>query len=295
MNGFQKILAFIGLLGLAILSPVIFYTFGNSGPLETITPYLGALGDPSALTFLSLCMIGLDAFLGGGKNLSATLISFLLGGLLISTAVDISFLSWFKHLASSVSFLDNPSVNLLSGLGILLFGMFLSYTEKVSIWVEIIALLVLPACFLIGANERDWFPEKHDFNISMKDGYALLSKMIDEKYLKNENVKKFVEDVNEDASLTEEEKKAKMEELKGKINKLEDDQKTLEELKKENEKYKEIIKSQEKQIKNAGFCAGAKDSSIQVKRFEQAVMPDQPCVRDFAVSLVKNQEGPYYE
>ena len=72
MNIGQKILAFIGILGLVLLTPVIFYTFGNSTPIDFLGEYLGDLASPSVLTFVAFCMIGAMTLLGGGKNLSAT-------------------------------------------------------------------------------------------------------------------------------------------------------------------------------------------------------------------------------
>ena len=295
MNAGQKILAAIGVLGLIFLSPVIFYTFGNTGPLETLQQNFGDFGDPSILTFVSFSMIGLAALMGGGKNLSATLVSFVIGCLLISTAVEISFLNWFKDLASNVDFLSNLKLNLLTGLFILLFGMFLSFAEKVSLGVEILALVVLPLGFLVGSNYAGILPNNTEFKISMNKGMESLRTMIDEKYMSQDNVKQYVEDIENDESLSEEEKVAKMEELQDKIKKLESDEEILAKLKAENEKYKQLIQSQEEKLKEYGWCAGSKDSSTQVLEFKDAVVPNQPCVRDFAVSLVKDQQGAYYD
>jgi len=295
MNTFQKILAGIGGFGLLLLTPVIFYTFGNTAPIDFINSYVGGLGDPSVLTFVSFCMIGLMVFLGGGKNMSATLISMLLGFLLISTAVEIGFLQWFKDLVTPISFMSNLKLNLLTGVAILLFGMFLSYAEKVKLWIEVLALLVFPVGFLVGANQMDILPNNPEFDISLDKGMEALTQMIDKKYLNNPNVKEYVEEVHENEDLSEEEKVQKMEELQGKINKLEDEEKTLADLRAENEKYKNIIKSQTKKLKEYAWCAGSRDSSSQVKSLAEAVVPNQPCVRDFSVSLVKEEAGPYYD
>ena len=295
MNAGQKILVAIGVLGLIFLTPVICLTFGYTGPINNISNQFGTLGNPSVLTFISLSMIGAAALLGGGKNASATIVSFLIGALLISTAVEISFLTWFKDLVSNVEFLSNLKLNLLAGVFILLFGLFLSFAEKVSLIVELIVLVVLPLSFLIGSNYAGILPNNTEFNISINEGMNSLRGMIDEKYMSHDNVKQYVEDVESDENLTDEEKKAKMKDLQDKINKLETEEETLKRLKEENEKYKAVIKSQEEEIKKFGFCAGQSDSSTQVKKIGDAVVPNQPCVRDFAVSLVKEEQGPYYD
>jgi hypothetical protein len=295
MNIGQKILLFIGILGLIMLTPVIFYTFGNTVPIDFLSDKLGGLGNPSVLTFVSFCMIGLMALLGGGKNGSATLVSLLIGGLLVSTAVEISFLTWFRDLVSNVEFLSNLKLNLLAGVFVLLIGMFLSFAEKVSFKAELVALVVLPLLFLVGSSYARILPTNSEFNISMNDGIKSLKGMIDEKYMSQENVKKYVAEVEENEALTEEEKVAKMKELQGKIKKMESEEETLKRLKEENEKYKELIKSQEEKIKGFGWCANSRDSSSQVRKIADAVVADQPCVRDFAVSLVKEEQGAYFD
>ena len=84
----------------------------------------GGITNASTLTFIAFCMIGLMALLGGGKNGSATIISLIIGFLLISTAVDISFMAWFKTLVNKVEPLSNHKLNLVTGVFILFFGMF---------------------------------------------------------------------------------------------------------------------------------------------------------------------------
>ncbi|WMX15623.1 MULTISPECIES: transglutaminase domain-containing protein [unclassified Aureispira] len=295
MNIGQKILAGIGVFGLMLLTPVIFYTFGNTAPIDFLGSQIGALGDPSVLTFIAFCMIGLMAVLGGGKNFSATFTSFIIGGLLISTAVEIGFLNWFQTLASKVDFLSNLKLNLLAGVFVLLVGMVLSFVEKINFKVELLVLLILPLGFLIGSNHVGLFPNNSTFNISMNQGMESLRGMIDAKYMQQENVQKYVEEVEDDQSLTEEEKIAKMEDLQEKINKLESEEEVLEKLKAQNEQYKQLIEAQEAELKEYEWCAGSRDSGSQVKSIPAAVVPNQPCVRDFAVSLVKEKQGAYYD
>lgn len=295
MNIGQKILAGIGVFGLMLLTPVIFYTFGNTAPIDFLGSQIGALGDPSVLTFIAFCMIGLMAVAGGGKNFSATLVSFLIGGLLISTAVEIEFLSWLQNLATKVDFLSNLKLNLLAGVFVLLVGLFLSFAEKISFKVELLVLLILPLGFLIGSNYANVLPNNNAFEISMNKGMQSLKGMIDAKYMEQENVQKYVEEVEEDKSLTNEEKIAKMEDLQEKINKMESEEDILAKLQAENEQYKQLIEAQEAELKEYEWCAGSRDNGSQVKTIPAAVVSNQPCVRDFAVSLVKEQQGAYYD
>ena len=114
---------------------------------------------------------------------------------------------------------------------------------------------------------------------------------VNEKYMSQESVQEYVENIEQNDSLSQEEKVVKMEELQGKIKKMESEEETMKRLKEENERLSKTIKSQAQKLKEYGWCAGSSDSSTQVRDFAEAVVPNQPCVRDFSVSLVKEEEG----
>lgn len=295
MNLGQKILVGIGSIGLLLLIPVISYTFGYTIPVDWLEHHLGTLGSPSVLTFIAFCLIGTMAFLGGGKNFSATLLSLPIAGFFIATAVEIDSLNWLKEGVSSIAFLSNLKLNLIVGIGVLLLGVLLSFVEKVSFKVEALLLTILPLAFLIGSHQAGILSDKPDFNISMTKGLQSLRGMIDVKYLEQENVQQYVEEVAEDKTLTEEERLQKMQALQDKIQKMEREQELLKGLKSENEKYKKLLAEQAEQLEEYKWCAGSRDTSVQVQTYAEAVVPNQPCVRDFAVSLVKEKEGAYYD
>ena len=108
------------------------------------------------------------------------------------------------------------------------------------------------------------------------------------------NVKEYVQDVSEDENLTKDQKEEKVNELKEKIQKMEEEHKLLEELKKQNEEFKEKLKEQKNNLKNVKPCATSNDAGKMSKTIADAVVPGQPCVRDFAVSLVKKESGSFH-
>ena len=295
MTALEKFASFIGVLGFGLLIPGILYALGNPSAVDFLGENLGILGDPSVMTSIAFVLVFLAIFFGGGRNISATLLGMFVGFLFISTAIEVSFMKWLRDFAMSVDFLSNLQLNYLVGISVVFLGLIFSFFKKVKFLPQAIVLVVLPLSFLYYANSQSLFKFNNEFTISLDKGFGNLAQAIDEKYRSMPKVVKFIEDLNNNDELSEEEKNAKMAALQQKIQKMESDTQTLEELRKENERFKKLLEEQEKALENIGWCASSKDSSHQVKGFDEAVLPNQPCVRDFAVSLVKNESGAYYD
>lgn len=291
----QKIFSLIGFIGILMLLPGLFYAAGWEGPvnfLENIAPW----GDRSLMTVIAFILMGLMFLFGGGHNVSATFVGYLIGFFLISTAVEISFMGWFRNWAAGIGFLSVPPLNYIVGIITVSSGILMSFNHRIPLFAELAALVILPIVFLVTTDQMNWLRlENQDFEISVDAGMQKLGKMIDKKYLKLPSVKQYLQKVEEDESLEEGEKEAKIKELQERISRMEEDQQTIEELKKQNEEYAKQMAQQRKNLKDFSWCASSKESSKMVKRIAEAVVPGQPCVRDFAVSLVKTESGPYYD
>ncbi|MGB0522800.1 MAG: transglutaminase domain-containing protein [Flammeovirgaceae bacterium] len=295
MSTLEKFASFIGFIGFAMLVPGIMYVLGNAAAVEFLSANLGMIGDPSVMTSLAFVLITLAIFFGGGDNVSATLLGMLTGFFFISTAIDIGFMEWFRSFITDVSFMGNVQLNYLVGIGVVVLGLLFSFAKKVKFLPQVMLLVAFPIGFVATTNHYGWMKYESEFSISMDKGFGELAQAIDEKYRSMPAVVQFMEDIKNDAGLSEEQKEAKMQELQQKIGKMEDDTQTLAALRKENEQYKKLLEDQQKALENIGWCSSSKDSSNQVKDFTDAVLPNQPCVRDFAVSLVKNEQGAFYD
>lgn len=293
MSILEKFASFIGLIGFAMLVPGILYALGNPAAIELCQTHLGMLGDPSVMTVISFGLIFLAIFFGGGENISATIMGLVTGFFFISTAVQIGFMQWFRDVSSSWGFLDNLHLNYLVGISVVFLGLFFSFFKKIKFVPQVIVLVTLPIAFLVTADMYKLFKVEQEFSLSIDKGFEDLSQAIDKKYRSMPAVVKFIEDLQKDEELSKEEREAKVEELKESINRFEDDNETLEALKKQNEAYKKLLEQQEAALSGIGWCASSKDSSHQAKSYAEAVVPNQPCVRDFAVSLVKNDPGSF--
>ncbi|MCP4438107.1 MAG: hypothetical protein GY810_04115 [Aureispira sp.] len=296
MTKSQKIFSTIGLIGFIIMIPVVMHVLGYSDTLNALEQSIGVFGSASVLTLVGFSLMSLTFLFGGGENASATFIGFVAGFFLISTVVEFGFMQWFRDFSQNIGFLSNLKLNYLLGLGIIVLGLVFSFSKRVSTFTELLLLLIIPISFLGASHSYGMFSEEgQNFNISVDKGFESLAQLVDKDYRNNPEINNYIEDVHENENLSEAEKLEKIEELQKKIQKMQDDQRTLEDLKKENEQYQDLINKQKKELSEFGWCAGSRDSSVQVKKFGDAVTTDQPCVRDFAVSLVKNEPGAYYD
>ena len=295
MTTFEKILTSLGFLGFFILLPQLLAILGFSEIQTILENNLRSLAAPSAMSLVGLGMILLAVIFGGGETIGATFLGLFLGFILISTSVEVSFMVWLKNLMLKSDITSNFNLNYLIGVASILLGLILSYTTKVSFKGLVIVIIVLPLTFIGVTQSMGIFQFKNKFEITIDKGFSSLASLIDSEYQEMPEVVSYIKEVESDTILNQKEKENKIEGLQENINKLEDDKAALEQLKKENEIFKELIKQQEKELASIGWCKSSMDTSSQTKSFEEAVITEEPCVRDFAVAIVKDFPGNFYD
>jgi hypothetical protein len=147
----ERVFDVLGWIGLLLLVPLGFYVF-NYSPAVDFLQRLGAVGRPTTITLAAFVLIALRILFGGGQLAAPMLISFVVGFFLMAGVVTFRFMSWYAQFAGKVMFLDSRTLNFLAACFVLLFGTLLSYARRVSIWVQLILLLVVPVVFLLVAG-----------------------------------------------------------------------------------------------------------------------------------------------
>ena len=293
MTTIEKLLTCLGLIGFGILCPQLLFIFGVEGPQLMLEQYLGALANPSILSLAGFSFILVAVFFGGGDAIGVTLLGIFTAFLLVSTSVEVGFMMWLKNLMAKTAYTSNFHLNYIVGLSTLLIGLVFSFFPRVSFKALFAILVVVPILFIGVTQHMGMFQFQKEFDISVNEGLSTLIGMIDQKYQEMPQVKEFIDDVEEDEELSPEQKQKKLEELQESITKLEDDQSALKRLKEENAKFKELIAKQQEELDKVGWCSSSRDSDVKTKTFDEAVRPNQPCVRDFAVSIVKEFPGSF--
>jgi hypothetical protein len=222
------------------------------------------------------------------------LVGILFGFLLISTALQIGFMQWFRDLMIAEPAFASEPLNYMVGLVVLFAGLLMSFSSKIRLWFDILILGVMPFAFIGVCYTQNWLQFESKLNVSLSKGYQELAKTINEKYRQMPEVANYLSALYQSDTLTAEERTEKLKELQSKIVTMENDQKILDELKKQNISFKELLDYQAKNLEKQQWCLNARDTGTRVLSYTDAVKSDQPCVRDFALSLVKH-EGAYYE
>ena len=241
------------------------------------------------ITFIGFVLIACQVFFGGGDNIRSTILGFLVGFLLVSTAVEVGFMRWFRDKVAESTYFTNLPLNYLVGIIVVFMGIRMSYAKRPNFIKEAFLLLLLPIGLLYGLQEAGMQNINPDFSVSLNKGMLNLGGFIDENYLNRPEVQSYLEDVENDNALSEEEKVEKIQLLQKKIEKLEEDQAILKNLREGNELYEENLGD----MKETNWCTDAKSDEPKTKSFAEAVTPNKPCVRDFAVNLAKRNPGPY--
>lgn len=280
----EKFVLVIGFLGLAMLLPILLAALGVQ-----IAALSYIVARKEIFTFIGFGLIGLTVLVGGGNNIKSTLIGILIGFLLISTALEIGFMKWFRDFTTHEPVFASEPLNYMVGLAVVFVGLLLSFSSKVKLWLDFVLLAFLPFMFIAACYSMDWLQFDGKLNISMDNGYSAIADKISDKYRQMPEVSAYLASLYQSDTLSETERKQKLQELQNKINTMENDQKILDELKKENISFKELLDYQAKKLEKQQWCVNAKDTSVRVKSYLDAVKTQQPCVRDFALNLVKHR------
>ncbi len=293
MNIFEKLLTTTGIIGFLFLMPHLLAIFDFNGLQLFLETQIGNIANPSTLSLIGLSFILVAIIFGGGNTIGATFLGLIIGFILISTSLEVSFMTWLKLIMAKFSLTSNFHLNYIVGIASIFMGLMFSFTTKLSFKTLFVIIFAMPLLFIGGAQYMELFHFKGDFDISIDKGYSTLLSLIDEEYREMPTVVDYIEEVETDQTIDEDEKEAKMKELQDNITKLEEDKKLLENLKNENQIFKQLIEQQQAELENIGWCKSSKDTSSQTKSFSEAVQTQQPCVRDFAVSIVKDFPGSY--
>ena len=152
MERYERLFDFLGWLGLLLLIPLGFYVFDYGPGVEFMRSRLGVVGRPTTITLAAFALIALRILFGGGQLVAPMLVSFVVGFFLIAAVVQFRFMSWYAEIAAKVMFLDSRALNFLAACFVLFLGNLLSYARRVSVWLDLLLLLVLPVVFLLIAN-----------------------------------------------------------------------------------------------------------------------------------------------
>ena len=157
IKGYERVFNVIGWVGFLAIIPIALNAFGNPSALEWLEGNLGRYGTGQFLLIIFYILVFVRVIFGSGRIIMPLVISAAVGFILMSTAVEIPFMAWYRNLVAGSPYFGNHALNFLTGLAVVLLGILMSYLRRMSIVIQLLILVVLPAAFLVFAGAAGLF------------------------------------------------------------------------------------------------------------------------------------------
>lgn len=127
MNLFEKLLTITGIIGFLFLMPHLLAIFDFNEPQLFLESQIGNIANPSTLSLIGLSFILVAIIFGGGNTIGATFLGLVIGFILISTSLEVSFMTWLKLLMTKLSLTSNFHLNYIVGIASIFMGLMFSF------------------------------------------------------------------------------------------------------------------------------------------------------------------------
>jgi len=282
------------LIGLAAFSLPALAAFGIGSPLEAVRKALGAFADPGLLLLVFLAAFLLAAVLGTVKKAIPVLSGLAAGLLIFAGAFDLPWLQSVREALFRFPPFEQPGPALFAGALGVLSGNLIGRIESVKAVPGLLAPPALALVALLTLAAVDPFPGGGGAlrldSSSIQTALRSVASLMGTEYLRpdvEEAVRRVVEE--KDASLAEKERALR--DLTDRLARSEANQKALERASKEGSALSAELAAAKKQLEEIRLRVDEKTPQVAGGRYDQAVQPTEPSVRDFAVKAASAAPG----
>lgn len=152
MKPFEKFLNLLGWIGIIFLIPIGLKVFGMPGLIDFLGKSLGQFGSETFLLLVFYALILLRFLFGHSEIYAPVFIGMIVSFLLVSIAVEVSFMKWYASLVAKVPYVSNHPLIFVVGVLVALVGLWLGRLKRLSIVVQLLVLVVLPLAIIVAAN-----------------------------------------------------------------------------------------------------------------------------------------------
>ena len=152
IQGFERVFNIIGWIGFLAIVPIALSAFGVPQVLQWTRENMGRYGTGQFFLIVFFILVFIRVIFGSGRIILPLIISAASGFILMSSAAGVSFMAWYESLVSGSRFFGNVSLNFLTGVAVVIIGIGLSYFRRLSVFMQILLLVILPVAFLIFAG-----------------------------------------------------------------------------------------------------------------------------------------------
>ncbi len=284
---------FVGLVAFAVPALAV---FGIDGPQVVMIKTFGPLGEPGILLAIFVVCAVLTMLLGTVNRILPLLAGFGTGLVLFAGAFDIPYLGAIRTALFRFPPFSQSGPALFSGALAIASGLFMARSEKIKPLTAllgpsippIILLLVLTAWSPFTYNEVSRDMDASTFERAMRS----ISTTLGKTYV-NPEVEAAVRRVVEEKNKTLQEKEQALKDLSARLERTEADKKALERSVKDSAALSQELEAAKRALKDLEGRIEKDNPQVQGGRYDLAVQPTNPVVRDFAVKIAATAPGPW--
>lgn len=293
---FEKIGNASILIGLAAFAVPALGVFGIDEPLQGVQKTFGALGSPGILLVVFLACSILTMLLGRVNRILPLLSGFGTGIVLFAGAFDLPYLASIRGALFRFPPFAQTGPALFSGALAIIIGLLLARSMKVRILSSLLGPM-LPALTLLLILTA-WSPFKYSSASLEIDASTFekamqsISTTLGKEYV-NPEVEQAIRKVVEEKDRTLQEKEQALQELSARLERTEQDKKALERSLKDSTQLGKELEAAKRALKDLEGRIEKDNPQVQGGRYDLAVQPTNPIVRDFAVKIAAAAPGPW--
>ena len=291
---FERMGNLFAIFGVAAFALPALAAVGYGKPLETGRKILGAFGEPGLLLIVFLAAFLVAAVLGTVKKAIPVLSGLAAGLLIFAGAFDLPRLQIVREALFRFPPFAQPGPALFAGALGVVAGNLLGRVDRVRALPGLLAPPVLALAALLTLAAVDPFPKDAGAlrldSSSVQSALQSVASLLGAEYKRpdvEEAVRRVVEE--KDASLAE--KEQALRDLTDRLERSESDRKALERATKEGSALSAELAAAKKALEEIRLRVDEKTPQVAGGRYDQAVQPTDPSVRDFAVKAASAAPG----
>lgn len=152
MKVYERVINALAWIGFVLLVPVGLGVFGTPGPLDFLHRTLGQFGTASFLVIVFYGLILLRVLFGKSEIYAPVLLGAVVSFLLLSTAVDLHFMLWYRRLTDGIVYVVNHRLVFLVAVGAAVLGILLGGLKRLHWIVQVLFLILVPLALIVVAH-----------------------------------------------------------------------------------------------------------------------------------------------
>lgn len=282
------------LLGLALITPTALAAFSIEGPIRVMTRVLGPFGEPGTMLLCFMACFLVAALFGTVRKALPVLSGLAAGLLILGGAFELPRLEFLRSALFRFELFSEPWPGLFAGLVAMVSGNLLGRSARAGARLGLFMPPSLALAVLLGLTALDPFPDTADARAldaaSVDSALSSMAKALGKEYV-SPGVETAVKRIMAQSGQSLADKEKALEELAGRLVRAEADKAALERSLRQSGALASELEAAKRSLEEMKGLVDEKTPLVKGGRYDQAVQPADPLVRDFAVKAASAAPG----